>query len=84
MTPGSNTIAGDKIKSVIERVESLIEDRKNIGEDIREIFMEAKSLGLEPKIIRELIKMRAIDREARQEKAALLESYAAAAQLDLF
>jgi|DEB0MinimDraft_10_1074344.scaffolds.fasta_scaffold00082_7 uncharacterized protein (UPF0335 family) len=84
MTEGSNTIAGDKIKSVIDRVENLMQERKNITEDIREVFIEAKSVGLDPSIIRELIKLRAIERDARQEKAALLESYSVAAQLDLF
>ena len=48
------------------------------GADIREIYREAKGIGFEPKIIRQLVKMRKMEASDRQEEEALIESYKAA------
>ncbi len=77
-------VAKEKIASVIDRVENLQIDREVINEDIRQVFKEAKDVGLDPKILRKLIALRKMDADDRREQAALLESYAAALQMDLF
>lgn len=71
-------VAGEKLLSLIQRIERLEEDRTNIGADIREIYSEAKGIGFEPKIIRQLVKMRKMEASDRQELEALIESYKAA------
>ena len=71
-------IAGEKLMSMIQRIERLEEDRTAVGEDIREVYREAKGLGFEPKIIRQLVKMRKMEASDRQELEALIESYKAA------
>lgn len=76
MTEGHN-IAGEKLMSLIQRIERLTEDRDNIGADIREVYREAKGVGFEPKIIRKLVAMRKMEASDRQEEQALIESYAA-------
>ena len=68
-------IAGEKLLSLIQRIENLEEDRTNIGEDIREVYREAKGVGFDTKIIRQLIKLRKMEADDRQELEALLESY---------
>ncbi|MGY8995424.1 MAG: DUF2312 domain-containing protein [Alphaproteobacteria bacterium] len=68
-------IAGEKLLSLIQRIENLEEDRTNIGEDIREVYREAKGTGFDTKIIRQLIKLRKMEADDRQELEALLESY---------
>jgi uncharacterized protein (UPF0335 family) len=68
-------IAGEKLLSLIQRIENLEEDRANIGEDIREVYREAKGVGFDTKIIRQLIKLRKMEADDRQELEALLESY---------
>lgn len=77
---GHNTdgIAGEKLLSLIQRIERLEEDRTNIGADIREVYSEAKGIGFDPKIIRQLVNLRKMEASDRQEQEALLESYAAA------
>ena len=78
MAESESNIAGEKLMSLIQRIERLEEDRANIGADIREIYREAKGIGFEPKIIRQLVKMRKMEASDRQEEEALIESYMAA------
>ncbi|MBT5432370.1 MAG: DUF2312 domain-containing protein [Alphaproteobacteria bacterium] len=68
-------IAGEKLLSLIQRVENLEEDRTNIAEDVREVYREAKGLGFDPKIIRQLVKLRKMETDDRQELEALIDSY---------
>ena len=78
MAESESNIAGEKLMSLIQRIERLEEDRANIGADIREIYREDKGIGFEPKIIRQLVKMRKMEASDRQEEEALIESYMAA------
>ena len=73
MSDGS--IAGDRLRQFIERVERLEEERKSLGADVREVYAEAKSVGFEPKIMREIVKLRAKEAGELQEWDALLETY---------
>lgn len=77
---GDNNVghAGDQLKSLIERVERLMEDKAAIQADIGEVFKEAKGVGFDPKIMREIIKERAQDAQERQEYEALMDTYRAA------
>ena len=63
------------VRSVVERVERLLEERSTINEDIKEIYAEAKDNGLEPKILRILIRRRAMDAAKRQEQDTVLDLY---------
>lgn len=75
-------IANDQLRLFIERIERLEFDRANIGADIRDVYSEAKSSGFDPKIMRECVKLRKMESDARAEREALLETYGA--QLGLF
>lgn len=68
-------VAGDKLKSYIERVEKLEEEKAAIASDIRDVFAEAKSNGFEVKILRQIIKLRKLDANERDEMEHLLETY---------
>lgn len=68
-------IAADRLRQFIERIERLEEDRKGIGGDIREVYSEAKSLGFDPKIMRQIVKLRQMDNNELQEQEALLDTY---------
>lgn len=72
---GHNSIASDRLLSIIERIERLNEEKKGLTADIRDIMAEAKSAGFLPKVIREVIKMRAEDREDREEREAIRDAY---------
>jgi uncharacterized protein (UPF0335 family) len=71
-------IAGAQLRSLIERVERLEEEKAALAADIREVFAEAKATGFEPKVMRQIIKLRKLEQADRQEQEALLELYLAA------
>lgn len=68
-------IAGDQLKSYIERVERLEEEKSILTTDIREVFAEAKGNGYDVKIMRQLIKLRKMDRDEVAEQETLLDLY---------
>jgi uncharacterized protein (UPF0335 family) len=68
-------IAGDQLRSYIERIERLEEEKAALAQDISEIFSEAKGNGFDVKIMRQIIKLRKLDREDRQEQEELIQLY---------
>jgi uncharacterized protein (UPF0335 family) len=68
-------IAGDHLKSFIERIERLEEEKKALGDDIRDVYSEAKASGFEAKIMRQIVKIRKMDKDDLDEQEALLETY---------
>jgi uncharacterized protein (UPF0335 family) len=68
-------IAGEQLKSFIERIERLEEEKRVLGEDIKEVYAEAKGMGFEPKIMRQLIKIRRMDKDEHDEQESLLDLY---------
>jgi uncharacterized protein (UPF0335 family) len=71
-------VAGERLRSFIQRIERLEEEKKTISDDIRDVFAEAKSNGFDPKIMRQVLKIRKMETAERQENDALLETYLAA------
>ena len=80
LIPGSGAGA-DQLTQFIERIERLEEEKRALMADIRDVYSEAKGMGFEPKIMRQLVKMRAMDLELLQEQDELLETYRAAVGL---
>ena len=80
LIPGSGAGA-DQLTQFIERIERLEEEKRALMADIRDVYSEAKGTGFEPKIMRQLVKMRAMDLELLQEQDELLETYRAAVGL---
>ena len=78
---GHNSVATDRLKSFIERVERLTEEKDALLADVREVFAEAKGTGFDVKIMRMIIKLRAMDANERQEQAAILDMYKTALNL---
>lgn len=70
--------AQKKLRQYIEQVERLEEEKKALGADIRDKYLEAKSNGFDPKIMRKMIKMRKMTEQERSEEEALIATYMAA------
>jgi uncharacterized protein (UPF0335 family) len=68
-------IHSDRLKTIIERIENLEEEKKALSDDIREIYSEAKSAGFDVKILRQLISLRKLDVNDRQEQEVMLDLY---------
>ena len=74
----SGGVAADRLRSFIERVERLEEDKKAIMEDMKEVYAEAKGEGYDTKVMRQIVRIRKMDRAERQEQEAILELYLSA------
>ncbi|MCK6449646.1 MAG: DUF2312 domain-containing protein [Alphaproteobacteria bacterium] len=72
---GSGGVDAGRLKSFIQRIEKLEEERAGIGADIKEVFSEAKSAGYDTKIMRQVIRIRKMDKADREEQDELLTLY---------
>jgi len=75
---GATTVAAERLRSFLERVERLEEEKQTIMGDMKEVFAEAKGEGYDTKTMRKIIRLRKMDKAKRQEEEALLELYLAA------
>ncbi len=73
--PDVGGIAGERLKSLIERIERLEEEKRALGEDIKEVYAEAKGDGFDPKIMRQIIRIRKRDKDDLDEEESLLDIY---------
>ncbi|HUI33915.1 MAG TPA: DUF2312 domain-containing protein [Stellaceae bacterium] len=73
--PDIGGIAGDRLKSFIERIERLEEERRALGADIKEVYAEAKGTGFDTKIMRQVIRLRRMDKDDLDEQETLLDVY---------
>jgi uncharacterized protein (UPF0335 family) len=71
-------VAAQQLKSIIERIERLEEEKVGLQADIKDIYAEAKGQGFDPKILRQLVRLRKKEKQERQEEEELLELYKAA------
>lgn len=68
-------IAAEHLRQFIERIERLEEEKAGIAQDIRDVFAEAKSSGFDPKIMRQVIRIRKMADAERDEQETLLDLY---------
>jgi uncharacterized protein (UPF0335 family) len=68
-------IAGDRLKSFVERIERLEEERRALSNDIKEVYAEAKGTGFDVKIMRQVIRLRRMDKDDLDEQDALIDVY---------
>ena len=74
----AHRFAKDQLKAVIERIERLEEEKKTTSDDIREVYAEAKGNGFDTKIMRQVVRLRKLDKADRQEAEAVLDLYLSA------
>jgi uncharacterized protein (UPF0335 family) len=63
------------LKAFIERVERLHEERTALSKDISEVYGEAKAMGFDAKALKEVVKLRGMDRDKRIEHETLVDLY---------
>ncbi|PKR55429.1 DUF2312 domain-containing protein [Thalassospira marina] len=68
-------IQADQLASYVERIERLEAEKANLMADIKEVYGEAKALGYDEKILRQVIKLRKIEEHERSEQEEVLEVY---------
>ena len=68
-------IAGDQLRTIVERIENVDEEIRELTEAKKEIFQEAKGNGYDVKVLREVLKVRKQDAKERDEMETLLDIY---------
>lgn len=69
------TPSDDRLRLLIERVERLEEEKKGIGDDIKDVYSEAKAVGYDVKIMRQIVRLRKMAPDDRKEMEAILDLY---------
>jgi uncharacterized protein (UPF0335 family) len=72
---GDNSIAADRLRSIVTRIENLEEEKKALASDIRDIYKESVSAGFDIKVLRQLIRIRRQDAAEVEEQETLLDVY---------
>lgn len=72
---GNVNVAAEQLRSFIERIEKLEEDKAVVQQDIKDVFAEAKNSGFDPKIMKQVIKIRKMDKNEIDEQETLLQIY---------
>ena len=72
------TPSDEQLRLFIERIERLEEEKKGIADDIRDVYLESKSQGYDPKIMRQIVRLRKMPVHDRKEMEAILDVYKSA------
>ena len=72
------TVSDEQLRLFIERIERLEEEKKGIADDIRDVYLESKSQGYDPKIMRQIVRLRKMPIHDRKEMEAILDVYKSA------
>lgn len=72
------TATDDRLRLLIERVERLEEEKKGVADDIKDTYAEAKAVGYDVKIMRQIVRLRKMKPDDRNEMEMLLDTYKAA------
>ena len=65
----------NQLRQMIEQIERLEEEKKALADDIKDKFLEAKAVGFDVKILRQVIRLRKQSQDDRDEQQAVLDTY---------
>ena len=68
-------IARDRLRTIVERIERLEEEKAALSADIREVYSEAKGAGFDVRVMRQLIRLRKLDKDDRTQMEEILSVY---------
>lgn len=64
-----------QLRQYIEKAERLEEEVKALKADLADVFAEAKAEGFDPKIMKQVMKLRQKPKADREEEQAVLDTY---------
>ena len=67
--------AQNQLRQYVEQLERLEEEKKAIADDIRDKFAEAKAVGFDIKVMRQILRLRKKSKDDRDEEEAILTTY---------
>jgi uncharacterized protein (UPF0335 family) len=70
-----DTAARERLRQFIARIERLEADKAEVMADLKEVFAEAKGMGYDTKIMRQVVRIRKMDADDRREQESVLDLY---------
>ncbi|WPY00957.1 DUF2312 domain-containing protein [Candidatus Trichorickettsia mobilis] len=77
----TEVIAIEQLKQYISKIEKLEHSKLELAEDIKEVFAEAKANGFDVKTMKQVLKLKKLDKNKLAEQEAILELYRQALDL---
>lgn len=68
-------VAIDKLRQYVDRIERLEVDKANVSTDIKNVYLEAQADGFDTKVMRQVVRLRKMEKDARDEADMMLETY---------
>jgi uncharacterized protein (UPF0335 family) len=72
---GHNSVDRDRLRSLVERIESIESERAELASDVKDLLAEAKSSGFDVTAIRAVLRLRRQDKDERSAREELVQSY---------
>ena len=71
----SEVIEAEKLKQIINKIETIEQERLESTELLKDAFNEAKAMGFDVKIIKHVLKLSKKDKDALAEEDSLIDLY---------
>ena len=68
-------VSTDRLRSFVDRIERLEGEKRALAADIREVYSEAKGAGFDVRVMRQLIRLRKLDKGDRTQMEEILSVY---------
>lgn len=68
-------ITAEELKGYIERIENLEQEKKDVQDHIHDVYSKAADEGFDTKVMKQIIRLRKMDDEYREEQEVLLGVY---------
>lgn len=68
-------VSTQQLESIVERIEKLSEEKAEIASFIKDVFAEAKGNGYDVKAIKEILKLRKLEPQEREEQEYMVDVY---------
>lgn len=65
----------EKLRQTVAKIERLEEEKSEVAAQIKEVYGVAKAIGFDTKALRQLIRLRKIEKSERDEQEMILETY---------
>lgn len=75
MTDKIDETTREKLRQTIAKIERLEEEKKEVAEQIKDVYGEAKAIGFDTKAIKQVVKLRKIEKTAREEQEMIVDTY---------
>jgi len=71
----TDLISKEQLKQYIDRIERLDMEKNELQDDMKQVFDEAKANGFDTKAMKQILKLKKLDKNKLAEQDAIIELY---------